>query len=459
MDKEKSFKRLIIIVTTLSAFITAFMSSAINVALPMIGKEFNSGAILLSWIATSYLLTTAVLLIPVGKLSDIYGRTKFLKIGTIIFTSCSLLCGLSESSTMLLILRLLQGVGSAMIFATSTAILVSAFPVNERGKVIGINITFTYTGLSTGPFLGGLISQYLGWRYIFHFNFLLGIITVLLIVFLLKTEWKEAREEKFDVTGSVIYVLSLTLIMLGLTFLPQFSGIALLISGIVILIIFIKTEEKKTNPVFNVIVFKSSRTFTFSNLSALINYSATFAIGFLLSLYLQNVKGMSSRDAGFILVTQPVMMALLSPLAGKLSDKIEPQKVASYGMAILTMGLVIFIFISPEFENVYIILTLALIGFGFALFSSPNTNAIMSSVEKKYYGVASSTLASMRMIGQMFSMGIVIVIFTAFIGKAEISGANQNDFMISLRLLFVLFSIFCFAGIFASLARGKIHKK
>ena len=457
MDKEKSFKRLIIIVTTLSAFITAFMSSAINVALPVIGKEFNSNAILLSWIATSYLLTTAVLLIPIGKLSDIYGRTKFLKIGTIIFTTCSLICGLSESSTMLLIFRLFQGVGSAMIFTTSTAILVSAFPVSERGKVIGINITSVYTGLSTGPFIGGLISQYLGWRFIFHFNFLLGIITVLLIVFMLKTEWKEAQEEKFDVFGSVIYVLSLTLIMLGLTFLPQFSGIALLISGIIILLVFIKLEANKANPVFNVVVFRSSRTFTFSNLSALINYSATFAIGFLMSLYLQNVKNMTSRDAGFILITQPVMMALFSPLAGKLSDKIEPQKVSSFGMALLTIGLIIFIFISPGFDLVYIILNLALIGFGFALFSSPNTNAIMSSVEKKYYGVASSTLASMRMIGQMFSMGIVIVIFTAFIGKAEISGANLNDFIISLRLLFILFSVLCFVGIFASLASGKIH--
>ena len=205
--------------------------------------------------------------------------------------------------------------------------------------------------------------------------------------------------------------------------------------------------------------FSNNKTFTFSNLSALINYSATFAIGFLLSLYLQHIKDMSARDAGFILVTQPFIMAIFSPLAGKISDRIEPQVVASYGMGILTIGLIIFTFISPAFSLIWIVLNLALIGFGFALFSSPNTNAIMSSVDKKYYGVASSTLASMRMVGQMFSMGIVIVIFTAFLGHAEISNVNQEEFISSLRFLFLLFGILCFIGIFASLARGRIHNE
>lgn len=436
---------------------TAFMSSAINVALPTIGKEFNASAILLSWLATAYLLTTAVLLIPVGKLSDIFGRAKFMKFGVIIFSAGSLLCALSNSGTMLLIFRLLQGVGSSMIFTTSTAILVSAIPVSERGKVIGINITSVYTGLSIGPFLGGIISQYLGWRYIFHFNFILGLFTIFLVLLKLKTEWTEAKNEKFDFFGSVIYILSLTLIMLGLTFLPALQGIVLLIAGIIILFVFFKIEQKKTNPVFDVSVFKTSKTFTFSNLSALINYSATFAIGFLMSLYLQHIREMSSRDAGIILVTQPVLMALFSPLAGRLSDRIEPQVVASYGMGILTIGLIIFTFITPTFSIVWIILNLALIGFGFALFSSPNTNAIMSSVDKKYYGVASSTLASMRMVGQMFSMGIVIVMFSIILGNVELSKADQGDFISSLRFLFLLFSILCFLGIFASLSRGKIH--
>ena len=436
---------------------TAFMSSAINIALPSIGKEFNLGPVLLSWLATAYLLTTAVLLIPVGKLSDIYGRAKFLKIGIIIFTIGSLLSGFSNSGIILLIFRLFQGMGSSLIFATATAILVSVFPIKERGKVIGINITSVYVGLSSGPFIGGIISYYLNWRFIFFSNFLLGVMTIIFILIYLKAEWKEEIDEKFDYTGGIIYIIFLTSLMLGLTFIPKIPGILLLAAGIILFYIFYRFEINKTNPVFNIRVFKSNKTFTFSNLAALINYSATFAIGFLMSLYLQNVKSLSAQDAGFILITQPVMMALFSPLAGKLSDKIEPQYVASIGMGILTIGLIIFAFINQNFSYLLIIINLALIGFGFALFSSPNTNAVMSSVDKKYYGVASSTLSSMRMIGQMLSMGIVIVILSIYMGKAEITPENQNIFLNSIRIAFALFSLLCFAGIFASLSRGKIH--
>lgn len=436
---------------------TAFMGSAINIALPVIGKEFNSNAVLLGWLATAYLLTAAVLLVPVGKLSDIYGRVKFLRFGIIIFSTGSFLCGLSSSDTMLLIFRLIQGTGSAMIFTTSTAILVSVFPANERGKVIGINTTAVYVGLSSGPFLGGMISHYFGWRFIFYITFILGVIIVSLIFVKLKAEWSEGEDEKFDLSGSVIYILSLTLVMLGLTFLPAVPGIILLTLGIIVFYVFIKVEEKKVNPVFDVNVFMSSRTFMFSNLAALLNYSATFALGFLLSIYLQNVKGLSPQYAGFVLVSQPLMMAIFSPLAGKISDRIEPQIVSSFGMGILTIGLIIFIFLGPGFGLVWIIFNLAFLGFGFALFSSPNANAIMSSVDKKYYGVASSTLASMRMVGQMLSMGIVIVIFSIIIGKAEISFSNQAEFLNSTRLAFIIFSALSFIGIFASLSRGKIH--
>jgi EmrB/QacA subfamily drug resistance transporter len=458
MNSDKSFRLFVIIVSSLASFMIAFMGSAINIALPVIGQEFHSGAVLLSWLATAYILTAAVLLIPAGKLSDIYGRSKFLKLGIFVFTAGSFLCALSASDTELLIFRLVQGLGSSLVFATITAILVSAFPVNERGKILGINVTAVYIGLSSGPFFGGIITHNIGWRYIFYLISLIGAAIFVLLLVKLKAEWKEAENEKFDVSGSVIYVLSLTLIMLGLTFLPNFPGIALLVIGVFIIYVFFKIESKKEYPVFNVKVFLSNRTFTFSNLSALINYSATFAITFLLSIYLQNVEGLTAQHAGLILVTQPLVMALLSPFAGRLSDKFEPQIVSSAGMAILTMGLVIFAFINTGYGLVLIILNLAIVGFGFALFSSPNANAIMSSIEKKYYGVASSTLGSMRMIGQMFSMGIVIVIFTLLIGKSVITPEHNVSFMHSLRIAFIIFSILCFIGIFTSLLRGKIHE-
>jgi MFS family permease len=275
----------------------------------------------------------------------------------------------------------------------------------------------------------------------------------------LKSEWKEAKDESFDYNGSLIYIGAMISVMLGMTFLPSLYGILLLAFGIVMLYYFYKFQKEKIHPLFDVKVFRHNRTFVFSNFAALINYSATFAIGFILSLYLQNVKGLSSQDAGLILMTQPVIMALFSSFAGRLSDKIEPQIVASIGMGLLTTCLIVFIFISPDFNNIFIVINLAFIGLGFALFSSPNSNAVMSSVEKKYYGVASSTLSSMRMAGQMFSMGIVIVIISMFIGKAEITIENTDLFINGVRIIFLIFSILCFIGIFASLSRGKIHNQ
>ena len=454
---ESRLKLFVIIITTLASFMTAFMGSAINIALPEIGKEFSLSPVLLSWMATAYLLTVAVLLIPVGKLSDIYGRAKFLKTGIIIFTAGSLFSGFANSGASLLVFRLIQGAGASFIFATATAILVSVFHQKERGKVLGINLTATYTGLSSGPFLGGIISHYLNWRFIFFSNTILGIILIIFTIVYLKSEWKEDVKENYDFPGGIIYIVFLTSLMLGLTFLPDISGIILFASGIVLFIIFYKFEKKKNNPIFNFTVFSSNRTFTFSNLAALINYSATYAIAFIMSLYLQNIRGLSSQDAGLILITQPVMMAIFSPIAGRLSDKIEPQIVASAGMGILTAGLILFSFLSQSFSYVLIVINLAFIGFGFALFSSPNTHAIMSSVDKQYYGVASSTLSSMRMVGQMLSMGIVIVIFSIVAGKANITQENQYIFLSSFRIAFALFSFLCFAGIFASLSRGKIH--
>lgn len=436
---------------------TAFMGSSINVALPVIGKEFNVSAVMLSWFATAYLLTSAVFLIPVGKLSDIYGRVKFFKIGIAIFTIGSFLCGVSYSAEFLLIFRAMQGAGASMIFTTSTAILVSAFEPNERGKVLGINVAAVYTGLSTGPFIGGIITEVFGWRYIFYSNLILGVILIILIYLKYSFEWKEEDGSKFDKIGSVIYVISLVTLMLGFSYVPAVHGFALLALGLAGMFIFFNYEKRIPNAVFNITLFLSNRTFTFSNIAALINYSATFAVSFLMSLYLQNVKLLSPKDAGIILVTQPLMQAIFSPLTGRLSDKYEPRYVASAGMGLISIGLLVFAFLTPSFPYYIIIANLAMMGIGFALFSSPNMNAIMGAVDKRFYGVASSTLASMRLIGQMFSMGFVIVLFSVLIGKAEISLEVSGAFLNSTRAAFALFSFLCFLGIFASISRGKVH--
>jgi EmrB/QacA subfamily drug resistance transporter len=454
---DSSEKNSALLVATLASFLTPFMTSAVIIALPSIGKEFSLNAILLSWVPTSYILAAAVFLVPFGRLADIYGRKKIFTCGIFIYTASSFFTAISDSATALIFSRILQGIGSAMIFSTAVAIVTSAFPIGERGRVLGINVAAVYLGLSVGPFLGGFLTQQLGWRSIFWANVLLGLIIIASIYWKLKGEWAEAKGEKFDLAGSLIYSLAIISIMYGFSLLPSIPGGALILLGIVNLLVFVRFENKREHPVLNTNLFRGNVTFAFSNLAALINYSATSAVAFLLSLYLQYLKRLSPQDAGLILLFQPAMMTIFSPLAGRLSDRIEPRIVASTGMAFTTAGLFLFIFLNENTSRSLIMAYLILLGFGFALFSSPNTNAIMSSVEKRFYGIASGTLATMRLTGQMLSLGIAMLIFAIYIGRVRITPEYYPLFLKSAKAAFAVFSALCFVGIFASLARGKVR--
>ncbi|MFO7740440.1 MAG: MFS transporter [Desulfatiglandaceae bacterium] len=450
-------KRSTLIVAALSSFMTPFMGSSINIALPSIEKEFEIDAVLLSWVATSYLLAAAISLVPFGRLADIYGRKKTFAYGIVAFTVTSFLSAVSPSAPMLIFFRVFQGIGSAMIFATGIAILTSVFPLSERGKALGINVAAVYLGLSFGPFLGGVLTQHFTWRSVFLVNIPFGIVIITLVWWKLKGEWAEARGEKFDVPGALIYSLAIIGIMYGVSLLPALKGILFILSGLVGVLAFVKWELRVEYPVFHMALFKANRAFAFSNLAALINYSATFAVTFLLSLYLQRIKGLSPQFAGMILVAQPIVMAVFSPLAGRLSDKIEPRIVASLGMALTVAGLLPFSFLREESSLAFIVTSLTVLGFGFALFSSPNTNAIMSSVDRRFYGLASGSVGTMRLMGMMISMGIATLVFALYIGRVQIAPAHYSAFMKSVRVAFTIFSIFCIGGVFASLARGNIR--
>ncbi len=450
-------KKTTLLITTAASFITPFMASSVNIALPSIGREFAMGAVLLSWISTSYLLSAAVFLVPLGRIADIHGRKRIFIYGFIVYTSASFLAGIAASPPALIFYRVLQGIGSAMLFGTAVAIVTSIFPEGERGRALGINVAAVYLGLSLGPFIGGILTEHLGWRSVFFVNLPMGITVLLLILWKLKGEWAEARGEKFDWIGSLIYSLSLVAIMYGFSLLPGATGGITIALGILGLLGFIRWESRNPSPVLNLHIFRENRVFAFSNLAALINYSATFGVSFLLSLYLQYVKGYTPFHAGFILVCQPAVQALFSPLAGRLSDRTEPRIIASTGMGCTAAGLACLIFLTEKTTLAFIVASLLLLGFGFALFSSPNTNAIMSSVEKRFYGVASGTLGTSRLVGQMLSMGIVTLLFALYIGHVQITSASHGALMQSARAAFLIFAALCGAGIFASLERGRIR--
>jgi len=450
---EKTLKRSVLLVTASAAFLTPFLGSAINLALPSISKDLNASAIELGWIASSFILSSAIFLLPFGRLADIIGRKKIFSWGILLFTVSTFLIIFSWNFHSLLIFRIFQGISGAMIFGTSLAIITSVFGPGERGRAMGINITAVYTGLSGGPVIGGLLTQYFGWRSIFGFLVPIGLICLYLIFKKMKLEWAESKGEKFDWKGSAIYGVSLASFMYGFSKLPSAPGWIFLGSGLILGLLFLFFEKGTNNPVFDIRLVLRNRVFAFSGIAALIHYSATAATGFFISLYLQYLKGLDARTAGFIMISQPVAMALLSPMAGRLSDKYNPGIIASYGMGLTATGLIMLCFLNESTPFWLIITILTIMGVGFALFSSPNSNAIMSSVEKKHLGVGSAVVGTMRMVGQMLSMGIAMMLLALYMGHEAIVPSTYPGLLAGMRTGFAIFSVLCILGIFASLAR------
>jgi len=449
--------RPVLIVTTIGSFLMPFALSAVNVALPSIGRELNMHAVSLSWVALAFTLSAGMFLVPCGKLADIWGQTRIFIAGNWVFTIASFLLTIATSSIMLIAFRAMQGLGAAMLYGTGLAILVAAYPLEERGRVLGINVASVYLGLSIGPFIGGVLTQNIGWRSVFFLNVPFGIVNTFMAILWLPKSLGTRKGEAFDIVGSCIYGSMLFLLLYGLSLIPGITALFFILGGVVGIAFFIWWETRTEHPVLDVSLFLKNRAFTLSNAAALINYSATFAVAFLLSFYLQHIKGLTPQKAGLVLVCQPVVQAALSPLAGRLSDKIEPRILASFGMAIAALCLFVLASFHANTNLAFILSTLGVFGVGFALFSSPNMNAIMSSVEDRFHSVASSMVATVRTLGQMFSMGIAMLAFALFMGQAEISPPLYPLLLKAIKTAWTIFGILCVAGIFASLARGNLR--
>jgi EmrB/QacA subfamily drug resistance transporter len=452
-----TYEKTVLLIVTATSFVTPFMGSSLNIAIPSIGREFSVGATVLSWVATAYILATATCLLPAGRFADLKGRSRIYTAGIFLFSTATLLCGVANSAAWLIFFRIVQGVGAAFIFSTGMAILAAVYPPESRGRALGYSTASTYVGLSAGPVLGGLISFHYGWRIIFGFSALLGFLVFFVAYRFLKRE--ECTDgERFDTVGCWLYMVGLVSSLYGFSFLLDgWVPRLMLAAGIILLVGFFRYESRQTSPLVDIHLFTDNVTFAFSNLAAMINYSATFAIGFLASLHLQVVMGLDARDAGWVMLSQPALMAAFSPFAGRLSDRVEPRIVASTGMAMTTIGLFFFIFVSRATTLSVIMAELALIGLGFAFFSSPNNNAIMGSVAKEKYGTAASSLATMRMVGQAVSMSIVALIMAMNGGRQAIGADSAAMLLVSTRNVLIVFTVLSMAGIYFSLKRGRIR--
>jgi EmrB/QacA subfamily drug resistance transporter len=447
---------LVLFVASLASFTAAFMSSAINIALPAIGREFGAGAVAMGWVTTSYLLAAAVGLLPIGRLADLYGRHRTFRTGIVVYTAASVLCAVAPTTATLIAFRIVQGLGGAMIFSTSTALVAMAFPRTERGRALGWNTAAVYTGLSLGPFIGGVLTHRLGWRSLFLVNIPIGLLLLAVSLWKMRDTSNERKVVRFDVVGALIYAVGIVALIVGFSGLPATSNLGLTLVGVVVLVGFGFWELRSRDPLVDLRIFATNRTFALSNLAALTNYAATAAVGFLLSLYLQYNRALTPEAAGAVLVAQPVLQTVFSPLAGRLSDRIQPRLVASFGMAMTVVGLLWFMRLQPATPIALIVATLAWLGVSFGLFSSPNTNAIMSAVPAELYGVASGTLATMRSVGQMMSMGIAMVMLSAYLGTAQITPSTAPKLLAGTHVGLAVFAGLCFIGLLASMARGNL---
>ena len=457
-NSRSGVERSALFVATLTSFMGPFMISAVNVALPSIQVDLALDAVQLSWVATAYLVAVAVGLLPAGRIADIRGRKRVFTTGLVVYTLSATAAAFVTTGFSLIVLRAVQGLGVSMFVTTGMAILISIFPPERRGRALGIYVAAVYVGLSVGPFVGGQLTHHFGWRSIFLLMAPLGAGSIAITLLFLKGEWAEARGQRFDLTGALVYAVSMIALACGASTLPSLFGAVLLAGSLLGFALFFHLQIRSPHPVFEVSLLVQNRIFAFSSLAALLNYSATFGTTFLMSLYLQYIKGLPPQTAGIVLMAQPVMMAVFSPAAGRLSDRVEPRLLASAGMGVTVVGMMVFVGLGTETPLGWIVANLVLLGFGFALFSSPNMSAIMGSVAKHQYGLASGTAATMRLLGQMLSMATATVVLAMLVGREAIEPHNYDRFLLSVRIAFTISAVLCSVGVFFSLFRGRLRR-
>lgn len=450
-------EKLALLVVCLSSFTAPLMLSAVNVAVPAIAADLGADAMMLAWIPTAYLLTSAVLLLPCGRIADMIGRKRVFLAGMITISVASVAASTAGSMPALLGYRILQGAGAAMLFATGMALLTSIVPRARRGAAIGLSVSAVYLGLACGPMLGGWATHHFSWRvaFLIHLPVTLAIIAIALAG--LKGEWRNEKPQRFDTGGALIYAFAVTAFMYGVSLLPGVDGLVLMLAGCAGAVVFTRHERRTVDPLFDVGLFLGNRIFTYSCLASVFIYTATFGTSYLLSLYLQYIRGMTPAAAGLLLVAQPGVMALLSPVTGRLSDRIEPRVLASIGLVLLTLGLGTLAALGRHSTSLHVFAGLVVVGGGFALFSAPNVNAIMGSVDRQHLGTASGAVSTMRVLGQMSSMALVTVTFALLLGPVQIAPVHYPALVQSIRLAFMAGAALSVVAIYFSVQRGEMH--
>jgi len=442
-------KNLILVICTVLSFFTVFAVNAVTIVIPSIASEYHMSNIIQNWVTIIFLLVVAVLSVPAGQISGKYGLKKVTIVSVILFIIISIANVLVTSQEQFLACRLILGISLAFINVTSMAMIVSAFPPEERGTALGINITGVYIGLSLSPVLGGILNYNLGWRSVVLFGVPFLFVILVLLLTRISDEWITFKGIPIDIKGSLSYGVGMALFMYGFTILNTQQGIILTVLGIAILVVFGIIELRQNHPVFDIRFFKNHK-FLSANFASLCAYLATYAVTTILNYHLQYIKGLDSQTAGIILLAAPLCQVVLAPIAGRLSDKFVPQILAAMGMALGTISLFLFSSLNGQTPIEYLIISMIIYGIGFGLFSPPNTNVIMGSVPPKDTSIASASVATMRTVGQAMSMGILTLVFAFVMGDVPIIEQFYPLLTQSCQITCIICVVLCVLSVFAS---------
>ncbi|NNL99924.1 MAG: MFS transporter [Gammaproteobacteria bacterium] len=453
-EKTEADRRRLLFVVVIASFTTPLMIAPVAVGVPAMAGALHVSTVTATWIMTIFFVASAVFVLPFGRLADVIGRRRVFASGLALCVLTSSLAAFADSVLLLLVARSLQGIAAAMLYSTTNALVAAGFPPARRGAAIGINVTAIYLGLTAGPLVGGWVIEQFGWQSVFLCPVPLALVSLLLSMVWLTDDEHSTASTRFDYAGGVLFGIAIIALLVGFSWLPGAQGWGLVALGLAVAAVFVLVETRQPAPVLEVSLFLHNRTFLYSCSSAFLSYASMFTVTYLVSLYLQSVTGTGASRSGLILMIQPLMMTLLSPVAGRLSDRVEPRTIASIGMAVMFVGFVVLSGLELSSSLLRCGIGVGLIGVGFALFSSPNINAIMGSVERRQFSVATATVAVTRLVGQSFGMGLITVVFALALGPLALSSVPVARLNAAIGSCFLVAGAMCAAGMFASLARG-----
>ncbi|MCF6291318.1 MAG: MFS transporter [Desulfobacterales bacterium] len=452
-------------VVATGVFMSTLDSSMINVALPAIMNEFHSSLVLTQWVVMIYLLTITSSLLFWGHVADRVGRGRIYPAGMLLFGTASLVCSLAPHIGWLVCSRFFQAIGAAMMMATGPALVKDSTPVDRLGRSLGLIGIAVSGGLMAGPFLGGLLIEYISWRGIFFVTAPIGLLCSGLALFVLPREGTARPDRGLDLVGSAAWVLFLAPLVLATTIDSALAIIPLVGFSIIALFLFIRHENGAVDPILPLGLLKK-RFFSAALLSALLSFTVLFSVIILIPFYLDRVQGLPALRIGLVMMAIPVSVLVVAPLAGWLSDYVSARFLTTLGLTTSTAGLLLLTGLSAQTHPLSVALHLSLLGCGQALFLSPNSASVLANVDSSKTGVSAGLLATARNLGMLLGVAQAGLIFSLYFGLntggldlKDFGPQHVQSFMTALKASFLTTTAIGVASMLASWLRGPLKAR